>query len=79
MRKTLLLAMILLIVAAWAVAQQDAPSQSAPSTNDSQASQAAMGDSIDGCLGGSNGSFTVTDKTGTHSSSNCPKRLTPPN
>jgi len=69
MRKTLLLAMILLVFAAWAVAQQEAPSPNDPTRNDSQASQPATGassmDSIEGCLGGSASGFTVTDKAGT--------------
>jgi hypothetical protein len=66
MRKTLLLATILLVFAAWAVAQQEAPSPNDPTRNDSQASQPAAGassmDGIEGCLGGSAGSFTVTEQ-----------------
>jgi len=75
MRKTLLLATILLAFAAWAVAQQDptAPSAQAPSaaqtpsaqSPDNQTALPATGDTIEGCLGGSAGNFTVTDKSGT--------------
>ena len=69
MRKTLLVATILLVFAAWAVAQQEAPSPNNTPRNDNQATQPEAGastmDTIDGCLGGSAGSFTVTDKTGT--------------
>lgn len=69
MRKTLLLVMILLVFAAWAVAQQDTtpPSAQPPSTQpkNSQAPPPATGDSIDGCLGASAGNFTVTDQAGT--------------
>jgi hypothetical protein len=75
MRKTFLVTMILLVVTAWAVAQQGsnrpvAPGAdnrpSAPSTDNSQASQpSAAGISVEGCLGGSAENFTVTDRTGT--------------
>ena len=65
MRKTLLLTLILLVFAAWAVAQQGAASPSAP-TNTQSSQQATAGENItEGCLGGSGGNFTVTDKAGT--------------
>jgi hypothetical protein len=65
MRKTLLLTMILLVFAAWAVAQQGSAAQGAPTHNDQQAPQAVPANIIDGCLGGSAGNFTVTDNAGT--------------
>jgi hypothetical protein len=53
MRKTLLLTFLLLACAAWVAAQQDA------------GPQAASGQStIEGCLGGGAGMFTVTDMAG---------------
>jgi ABC-type oligopeptide transport system substrate-binding subunit len=90
MRKTLLLSLILLISAAWVVAQstsspssQSSPSgeQSSPSGEQSspsdqmgsQSSQASSQTSsgmnknenqIEGCLSGSAGNFTLTDKSG---------------
>jgi len=54
MRKTLLLTFLLLACAAWVAAQQGAGPQAI--------SGATV---IDGCLGGSGGNFTVTDKAGT--------------
>ncbi len=67
MRKTLLLTLILLVFAAWAVAQQGAASPAAPTHNNNQSSQqAAPGEKVtEGCLGSSGGNFTVTDKAGT--------------
>jgi hypothetical protein len=54
MRKTLLLAFLLLACAAWVMAQQGDNSPTASSQS-----------SIEGCLGGSAGNFTVMDKAGT--------------
>lgn len=67
MRKILLLTIVLLVFAAWAVAQQGTTSPSAPPRDNSQSSQqSALGANVtDGCLGGSAGNFTVTDKAGT--------------
>jgi hypothetical protein len=65
MRKTLLLAMILLVFAAWAVAQQGSTTPASPGSENTQAAQPApSGNSIEGCLGGSAGNFTLTDKAG---------------
>jgi uncharacterized protein YdeI (BOF family) len=80
MRKTFFLTLILLVTA-FAVAQQQAApqgppaatspdqTQSQPATTPDQAATpsapAAAGDVIEGCLGGSNPNFTVTDKSGT--------------
>jgi uncharacterized protein YdeI (BOF family) len=84
MRSTFIVSLILL-VSAWAFAQQNTPSapdqsqapgqsqmQSQPGTTPDQAnspaapsaSEAAAPDVVEGCLGGSNPNFTVTDKTG---------------
>ena len=67
MRKIMLLTFVLLIVAAWAVAQQGSNSQ-APSTSSSSqepSQQAGSAESaVEGCLGGSTGNYTVTDKSG---------------
>jgi len=65
MRKTLLLAMILLVFAAWAVAQQGSTTPAAAGAENTQAAQPAPSeDIIEGCLGGSAGNFTLTDKAG---------------
>jgi hypothetical protein len=54
MRKTLLLTVLLLVCAAWVVAQQGS------------GSQATAGEtSVEGCLGGAAGAFTLSDKAGT--------------
>ena len=53
MRKIVLLIFLLLACTAWLVAQQG---ENPP---------AASGQSVEGCLGGSAGSFTVMDKAGT--------------
>jgi len=67
MRKTFFVMLILLAASAWAVAQQDANSQNAPSSSTtSQATAPPSGtNGIQGCLGGSGDNYTVTDKTGT--------------
>jgi hypothetical protein len=64
MRKTFPLTMVLLGVSAWAIARQDVNSQNAPSSNPGQgtAQPSSREINIDGCLGGSPGNFTVTDK-----------------
>ena len=63
MRKTLLFTLLLLALSAWVAAQQAPNTQSPPS---SQGAQSAAGqNSVQGCLGGSGNSYTVTDKTGT--------------
>ena len=65
MRKTMLLAMILLVLAAWAVAQQESTTPAAPGAEDTQTAQPApSGNSIEGCLGGSSSNPTLTDKAG---------------
>lgn len=67
MRKTILLSFLLLALVAWAVAQQGSNSQN-PAGSAAQApnAQPASGENIvEGCLGGSAGHYTVTDKTGT--------------
>ncbi len=72
MSKTLMLAAILLLSAAWLQAQQDPQAASSPSsaspTSSSQGSSSQSGSSsgqtVEGCLQGSNGNFTLTDKSG---------------
>jgi hypothetical protein len=73
MRKVFFLTVILLVVTAFAVAQQ--PSRvppgpgnrpSAPSMDNGQVAQPSpAGNSVEGCLGRTAGNFTVTDRTGT--------------
>ena len=89
MRSTLVITLILL-VAAFAVAQQEPTSPSAPAGQSQTQSQpgnpagqaspgspsamAPMGsDMIEGCLGGSNPNYTVTDKAGTTYQLDIPK------
>jgi len=67
MQKLLLLVSVLLLGASWAVAQ-DSSSQTDPnSATAGQTSSANAGGetSVQGCLSGSNGSYTLTDKNGT--------------
>jgi len=72
MSKTLMLAAILLLSAAWVQAQEDhskagSDPQAGSSTSASQDSgkSDAGSQSVEGCLQGSNGSFTLTDQSGT--------------
>ena len=74
MSKTLLLTACLLLSAAWVVAQQgSAPDTSgssqtgatASSSSQSGTSSEANANTIQGCLSGSSGNFTLTDKSGT--------------
>jgi hypothetical protein len=73
MSKTLMLVAILLLSAAWVQAQQDPQAGSSPSgaspTSSGQAGSSQTGSAssqtVEGCLQGSNGSFTITDKAGT--------------
>ncbi len=66
MRKTVLLTFILCLVAAFAVAQQEqnpsAPSTASPS-QESTAKASPDENAIEGCLGGTAGNYTVTDKS----------------
>jgi hypothetical protein len=73
MPKTLKLAAVLLLSAAWLQAQQypqtgSSPSSAAP-TSSSQADSSQSGSSssqtVEGCLQGSAGNFTLTDNAGT--------------
>ena len=61
MPKTLMLALALLLSAAWLQAQDQYPQ-----TGSSQTGTAASGqNAVQGCLQGSNGKFTLTDNSGT--------------
>jgi Protein of unknown function (DUF5818) len=72
MRKTLMLAAILLLSAAWLQAQQAPQAGSSPANATAASSnQAGSGQSgsspsrtVEGCLQGSNGNFTLTDNAG---------------
>jgi Protein of unknown function (DUF5818) len=72
MPKTLMLAAILLLSAAWVQAQQYPQAGSSPSsaspTSSSQADASRSGSSssqtVEGCLQGSEGNFTLTDNSG---------------
>jgi len=68
MRQTFLLVSVLLLGLSWAVAQdatQASPSAGSGSAQTSGQSGSAAGQkTVTGCLSGSNGSFTLTDKHG---------------
>lgn len=59
MKKPFLLSSILLLTAAFAVAQYGSQSGSNPSSSDMSQT------TIQGCLAGSDGNYTLTDKSGT--------------
>ena len=61
MRQLLLLLSMLLLGACWAAAQ-DTTTQ--PNADPNQASQTAGGTTVEGCLSGSSGNYTLTDKNG---------------
>lgn len=63
MSRMLLLALTLLCSAAWLQAQDQYPQSS--STGSSQAQTTSGQTSVQGCLQGSSGNFTLTDNTGT--------------
>lgn len=64
MRKLFLLVSVLLLGLSWAVAQDSSATASGSS---GQTSRAGAGGqmTVEGCLSGSNGNFTITDKNGT--------------
>ena len=69
MRHVLLFISVLLLGLTWAVAQNSSPSSSSSSSSSSsgQMSQSSAGGetTVEGCLSGSSGSYTLTDKNGT--------------
>ena len=70
MSKLLKLAFSLLLTTAWLQAQEPSPgqtpAQTPPSTSGQTHSRASSGmnKTVEGCLQGSNGSFTITDRAG---------------
>ncbi len=66
MQKTALVTILLFLVAAWATAQQ--PTSPAPATvpgqEKTEPTPSADTTTIEGCLGGAAGNFTITDKSG---------------
>jgi len=63
MRQVLMIVSVLLLGLSWAVAQDSSTPSSAASSG--QTSSGASGQmTVEGCLSGSNGSFTLTDKNG---------------
>ena len=68
MTRALMLAAVLLLSAAWLQAQQDPqPNPSNAGSGQGNASQTGSGSetTVQGCLQGSSGNFTLTDKSGT--------------
>lgn len=64
MRQVLLIVSVLVLGLSWAVAQ-DSSTPSSPSYGAQQSRTGAGGEmTVEGCLSGSNGSFTLTDKNG---------------
>jgi hypothetical protein len=64
MRQVLLIVSVLLLGLSWSVAQ-DSSTPSSAAGSGSQTSSGASGQmTVEGCLSGSNGSFTLTDKNG---------------
>jgi hypothetical protein len=61
MKRIALLSSILLLTAVWAVAQYS----SQPSTSSQSSSSDMSKTTIEGCLAGSGGNYTLTDKSGT--------------
>ena len=66
MSKTLMLAAVLMLSATWLQAQQDSQMGSAKPESNQGADQtnSASSKTVQGCLQGSNGSFTLTDNSG---------------
>lgn len=68
MRQMFLLLSVLLLGLSWAVAQNTTPSTSSPATSSGQSAQTSSGSTgektVEGCLSGSAGSYTLTDKNG---------------
>lgn len=64
MRHLLLLLSILLLGISWAAAQ-NTPDTSAPSSGQTAQTSAGGDTTVQGCLSGSSGSYTLTDKNGT--------------
>ena len=68
MRKLFLLVSVLLLGLSWAIAQDNTSQGSSTASGSSgQTSRTGAGGqmSVEGCLSGSNGNFTITDKNGT--------------
>ncbi len=66
MRKLMLLTSIVLLSAAWVVAQQTYGSQSSGHSSQSSSGMSKAGNhtEVEGCLSGSQGNYTLTDKSG---------------
>lgn len=69
MRRLLLLGSVLLLGTCWAVAQDSTPAGQNDSTQStptqSSSGQMASSQTIEGCLSGANGKYTLTDQQGT--------------
>lgn len=66
MKRLLMLSSILLLSAVWAVAQYGSQDTSNQGSSQSSATSSASGNmTVQGCLSGSDGNYTLTDKTGT--------------
>jgi len=63
MQRMFLFALVLLCSTAWLGAQDQTPQNPPPGS--SQTGSAVNATSVEGCLQGSNGSFTLTDSSGT--------------
>ncbi len=65
MKKILLLSSILLLSVTWALAQYGSQSSTSQSSTSSESSNSGMSKTtLQGCLSGSNGNYTLTDSSG---------------
>lgn len=64
MRKIFMLLSVLLLGLSWAVAQNSTPSGSTSNSGQTTRTGAGGQMTVEGCLSGSNGNFTLTDKNG---------------
>jgi len=72
MKKMFLISLVMLATLAWAAAQQPGGTQGQSSGQAGSQGQAPNVPVTEGCLGGSNPNFTITDKTGTTYKLNIP-------
>lgn len=64
MSRTILFSLVLLLCPAWMIAQQDSTQSSSSGQTASASASASSPTTIEGCLNGSDGNYTLTDKSG---------------
>lgn len=65
MKKLMLLSSVLLLSASWIVAQQYPSHSSGQTSTQTSSDQSGKQTKVQGCLSGSDGNYTLTDKSGT--------------